>query len=308
MILVTGATGTAGSRVVQALRERRARVRAFVRDAEKARQLLGDEVELAVGDFADASSVRAALDGAEAMLLSCADDPRRVEWETNAIDAAAAAGVRRIVKLSTICAAPGAPVAFWDWHGQVEEYLRASGVPGVILRSSFYMSNLLATAEQVAGEGRLYAPAGEARVAMIDPRDVGAAAAAALTGAAEDGQTSVVTGPEAITWGRIAAELSAATGREVEFVDVPDEGARAGLIAAGLPEFVAEQLVTIFGQLRQGVAEQVTDGVYALTGSGPRGFAEFARDHAHLFRPVAAAATQERTRKESECHSKRTRR
>jgi uncharacterized protein YbjT (DUF2867 family) len=288
MILVTGATGNAGSQVVRALRARGASMRAFVRDAEKARQLLGDDVELAVGDFADRCSVRAALEGAKAMLLSCADDPRRVEWETSAIDAAVATSVRRIVKLSTIGAAPGAPVAFWDWHGRVEEHLRASAVPAVILQSSFYMSNLLAAAEQVANEGRLYAPADEARVAMIDPRDVGAAAAAALTGAGEDGQTQVITGPEAITWGQIAAELSAATSREVEFVDVPDEGAKQGLIAAGVADFVAEQLTTIFEQLRQGVAERVTDGVYLLTGTRPHSFAEFAREHAHLFEPVVA--------------------
>jgi uncharacterized protein YbjT (DUF2867 family) len=291
MILVTGATGNTGPQVVQALRARGARVRAFVRDAEKARQLFGDDVELAVGDFADSSSVRAALVGVDAMLLSGADDPRRVDWETNAIDAAAAAAVRRIVKLSTIGAAPGAPVAFWDWHGRIEEHLKASEVPAVILQSSFYMSNLLAAAEQVAGEGRLYAPAGEARVAMIDPRDVGAVAAAALTGAGEDGQTYVITGPETITWGQIAAELSSATGREVEFVDVPDKGGRQGLIAAGLPEFVAEQLVAVFRQLRQGDGEQVTDGVYALTGRRPRSFADFTRDHAQLFMPVAAEVT-----------------
>lgn len=288
MILVTGATGTAGSEVVRALRARGARVRAFVRDAEKARQLLGHDVELAVGDFADPSSVRAALESAEAMLLSCADDPRRVGWETSTIDAAVEAGIRRIVKLSTIGAAPGAPVAFWDWHGRVEDHLRSSGVSAVILQSSFYMSNLLAAAEQVASEGRLYAPAGEARVAMIDPRDVGAAAAAALTGASEDGRTHVITGPEAITWGQIAAELSSAAGGEVEFVDVPDEVAKQGLIAAGTPEFVAEQLITIFGQLRHGVAKQATDGVHALTGARPRSFAEFARDHAHLFGPLLA--------------------
>jgi uncharacterized protein YbjT (DUF2867 family) len=139
MILVTGATGKTGSQVVRALRARGAAVRTFVRDTEKARQLFGEEVELAVGDFANPSSVRAALEGVEAMLLSCADDPRRVEWETNAIDAAAATRVRRIVKLSTIGAAPGAPVAFWDWHGRVEEHLGSSGVPAVILQSSFYL-------------------------------------------------------------------------------------------------------------------------------------------------------------------------
>src|SRR5919108_6216816 len=193
MILVTGATGTAGSQVVRALRARGANVRAFVRDPASARHVFGDEVDLAVGDFADASSVRAALKGVESMLISCVDDPRRVEWETRAIDAAAAAGVTRIVKLSTIGAAAGAPVAFWDWHGRVEEHLWSSGVPAVILQSSFYMSNLLAAAEQVANEGRLYAPAGGAKIAMIDPRDVGAAAAAVLTGDGHDGRTYALT-------------------------------------------------------------------------------------------------------------------
>src|SRR5437667_4367049 len=120
MMLVPAATGTVGSQVVRELRRRGKRVRAFVRDPEKAQRLLGEEVGLAVGDFADERSVLAALDGVQHVLLSCADDPRRVEWETRAIDAAAAAGVRRIVKLSTIGAEPGAEVAFWDWHGRVE--------------------------------------------------------------------------------------------------------------------------------------------------------------------------------------------
>jgi len=63
------------------------------------------------------------------------------------------------VKLSAVGAEPGSPVAFWDWHGQVEQHLRASGTGWVILRSSWYMSNLLAAA-QVAGEGRRSDPLG----------------------------------------------------------------------------------------------------------------------------------------------------
>ena len=146
MIVVTGATGNAGSEVVRALTARGERVRAFVRDPGRARHVLGEDVELAVGDFADPASVRAALEGADALLLSCADDPRRVGWETAAIDAAAAAGVRRIVKLSAAAAEPGSPVAFWDWHGQVEQYLRSCGTDWVILRANWYMSNVLAAA------------------------------------------------------------------------------------------------------------------------------------------------------------------
>jgi uncharacterized protein YbjT (DUF2867 family) len=290
MILVTGATGNAGAHVVRALVKEGQEVRAFVRDPDKAYALFGDAVELAVGDFADAQSVRAALAGAEALLLSCADDPRRVDWETAAIDTAAATGVRRIVKLSSIAAEPGAPVAFWDWHGRVERHLRRSRLSSTVLRSSAYMTNVLAEAEQVALERRLYAPAGDARIAMIDPRDVGAAAAAVLTGAGHDGRTYVLTGPQAITYAQVAAELSAATGREVEYDDVPDEDARQGMVQGGMPDAIAQQVVNVFAMLRQGVAERVTDGVESLTGRPPRDFASFARDHAFLFASTAVGA------------------
>jgi uncharacterized protein YbjT (DUF2867 family) len=290
MILVTGATGNAGAQVVRALVKDGQEVRAFVRDADKAYALFGDAVELAVGDFADAQSVGAALAGAEALFLSCADDPRRVDWETAAIDSAAATGVRHIVKLSSITAQPGAPVAFWDWHGQVERHLRRSRASSTVLRAGTYMTNVLAGAEQVALEGRLYAPAGDARIAMIDPRDVGAAAAAALTTAGHQGRAYELTGPRAITYAQIASELSAVTGRQVEFVDLPDEHARQGMVRGGMPDAIAQQVVNVFAMLRQGVAERVTDGVERLTGSPPRDFASFAHDHAFLFAPAAVGA------------------
>ena len=292
MILVTGATGTAGSEVVRAISERGERVRALVRDPQQAAERLGDGVELAVGDFADERSVRAALEGVEGVVLSCADDPRRVAWETSAIDAAAAAGVRRIVKLSAVGAAAGSPVDFWDWHDRVERHLMASEVPGVILRSSFYMSNVLAGAGQVAAEGRLYAPAGGARIAMIDPRDVGAAAAAVLSGAGHDGRTHVLTGPAAITYADVAAALAEATGRAVQFVDVADADAKQGLVQAGLPDAAAEQVVRVFAMARRGVAEEVTATVQSLTGRRARDIAAFARDHAGLFAPAAAGAVR----------------
>ena len=290
MILVTGATGNAGAQVVHALVQDGQEVRAFVRDADKGYALFGDAVELAVGDFADPQSVRAALEGAQALFLSCADDPRRVEWETAAIDNAAAAGVRRIVKLSSIAAEPGSPVAFWDWHGRVERHLRRSAVSSTVLRSSVYMTNVLAGAEQVALEGRLHAPAGDARIAMIDPRDVGAAGAAALTSAGHDDRSYVLTGPQAITYAQIAAELSSVTGRAVEFIDLPDEHAAQGMVQGGMPNAIAQQVVNVFAMLRQGMAERVRDGVESLTGRAPRDFASFARDHAFVFAPAAVGA------------------
>lgn len=286
MILVTGATGNAGSEVVRALLARGEHVRAFVRDPDRARGLLGEQPELALGDFADPASVRAALEGVEQLVLSGPDDPRRVDWETGAIDAAVASGVRRIVRLSSPVVEPGAREAFWDWHNRIDRHLTRSGVAAVVLHSSFYMSNLLAAAEQIADQGLLVAPAGDARIAMIDPRDVGAAAAAVLTTARHDGQRYVLTGPEAITYDEVAVELSAAAGRRVTFVDVPDADAEEGMIRAGLPPLVAEQVVKVFASLREGVARRVTTTVESLTGAPPRSLAAFAHHHAALFTPT----------------------
>jgi uncharacterized protein YbjT (DUF2867 family) len=183
---------------------------------------------------------------------------------------------------------PGSPVAFWDWHGQVERHLRASGAGWVILRATWYMSNVLAAAPRVAAEGRLYAPAGDARIAMIDPRDVGAAAAVVLSSPGHEGKTYLLTGPRAITYAEVAAELSAATGSRVEFVDVPGEAARQAMTGDGVPGFVAEQLVAMFGWLRQGAAARVSPDVEALTGGAPGDFASFARDHARVFAVTTA--------------------
>lgn len=280
MIAVTGATGNAGSQVVRALLERDQEVRVLARDAGRARSLFGSDVELAVCDLADGRAVRSALAGAEAVFLSCADDPRRVAWEMDVIDAASALGVGRIVKLSSHVAELGSPVAFWDWHAQVERHLRASGVPAIVLRSAFFMTNVLIAAPQDGGDGKVYAPAGSARIAMIDPRDVGAAAAAVLAETALEGRTYTLTGPEAITYAQATAALSAATGRSLEFAHVPDADALAGMLGAGFPEAVAHEVVKIFALARAGGAEQVTRDVESLTGRPARGFTAFARDHA----------------------------
>jgi len=282
-VLVTGASGNVGSRVVQELKARGENVRAFVRDAKSAAVMFGDGVEIVTGDFGDEGSLRAALDGVDRVFLACSNQPRQVEYETRVIDTAKAAGVRRIVKLSALGAEIGSPVAFWDWHGRIEEHLQASGVPSVILRPAFSMANLLGSAEVIGQTGMLFLPAGGASVAMIDPRDVGAVAAGALTEDGHDGEAYTLTGPEAITFERVAEGLSAAVGQHVQFVSVPDEAARQSMTEQGLPEFVAGQIVTVFGFLRRGMQASTTGMVQALTGREPRGFAEFARDHARLF-------------------------
>jgi uncharacterized protein YbjT (DUF2867 family) len=196
---------------------------------------------------------------------------------------AAAAGVSRIVKLSALGAEVGSPLPPFDWYGRIEQHLWRSEVPAVVLRASFYMSNLFGMAEAIRQTGKLFAPADGAKIAMIDPRDVAAVAAVALSTDGYEGQTYELTGPEAITYEHIAEELSGATGRPVEFVDVPDEAARQGFVEAGMPDWLVEHLIGVFGIIREGVLEQTTDMVRTLSGCEPRTFAQFAHEHAGLF-------------------------
>jgi uncharacterized protein YbjT (DUF2867 family) len=271
-VLVTGATGNVGSQAVRELQARGVPVRAFVRDPGR---LAG--VELAVGDFSDPESIRRALEGVDRVFLSSADGPDKVAHETAVVDAAAAAGVDLVVKASTMLAEVGSLLKPLDWNGRSEQHLKASGLPAVILASSFYMTNVLAAAEPIREHGILPAPAGDGAVAMVDPRDIAGVAAAALTGDGHAGRTYRLTGPEPITYARMAQLLG------VEYVDVPPEAARVQLEDAGMPDWLVDHLDGAFALIRSGAMAETTDVVRAVTGRDPRDFAAFARDHAALF-------------------------
>ncbi len=282
-ILVTGATGSTGRHLVPLLRAAGAPVRAFVRDPGRAAEVLGPDVDLAVGDLGDPASLRAALAGVDRLHLGCGNHPEQARWEIAAIDAAAEAGVGRIVKLSALGAGVGSPVAFTDAHGRITEHLRTAGPAHVLLEPAYLMSNLLHGADGVRQADAVLLPAGGAEVAMIDPRDVARVAAAVLTGDGHDGRRYVLTGPDAVTFDEVAEQLSAVLGRRIGFVPVSEEIALGQMAAAGVPEWAATNVVAQYGVLRQGAQAGVQDVVRVLTGRDPRSVGEFLRDHAGAF-------------------------
>lgn len=292
-VLVTGATGNVGSQVVQELRREGTAVRALVRDAARARERLGDDVELAVGDLSDRASLQRALVGIDRVFLSSADGPQKVAQETAVIDAAAALHVRLIVKASTRLAQVGSPLPAFDWHGQIEEHLWRSEVPAVILQSSFYMTNLLAAAQAIREAGKLPVPAGQGRVAMIDPRDTGMVAAAVLRANGHEGRTYVLTGPDALSYHEVAEALSAVIGRRIDYLDVPEQAAETTLQQVGMPDWLVRQLLGAFRLIREGRLGDTTDTVRVLSGREPRPFAEFVRQVAPLLGADEALRTPE---------------
>ncbi|MBL7497626.1 SDR family oxidoreductase [Frankia sp. CNm7] len=289
-ILVTGATGDVGRHVVRGLAERGLPVRAFVRDRDRAARALGPGVELATGDLADRGSLRRAMSGADRLFLACGNVPAQVEHECAAIDAAKAAGVTRVVKLSGPAPDLDSPLVFDSWHGAIERHLTGSGLPAVTLRPRTYMTNLLAYAPAIARTGMLFAPAGTAEISFVDPRDVAGVAVECLAAEELEGRAHTLTGPEAITFERVAHELAAAIGRPVRYVHVTDEDARHAMTADGLPPMVADAVVAIFAAQRAGLMATTTRAVREVTGRQPRSITEFVRDHAHMFGSAPAPA------------------
>jgi uncharacterized protein YbjT (DUF2867 family) len=286
-ILLTGATGTVGQAVAQALADRGVPFRALVRqpDAPAAQQLAAlPGAELVPGDFNDPASLRRAMVGVERAFLLTNSTEQAEAQQLRFVELARQADVQHLVKLSQWAADAASPVRFLRYHAAVEAAIRAAGLPHTFLRPNLFMQGLLAFKDTIRTQGRFFAPIGEARVSVIDVRDIAAVAAAALTEPGHDNQTYNLTGSAALTHAEMAVALAEALGYPVTFTDVPPAALRGYLAEAGFPEWQAEGLLEDYAHYHRGEAAEVTPDVQQVTGQLPRSFAAFARDYEPAFR------------------------
>jgi uncharacterized protein YbjT (DUF2867 family) len=284
MILVTGATGRVGSELVRQLSADGVPVRALVRDSARAEAIGGPGVELAEGDLLDAASLDEALDGVDRLFLLTAFIPDQETPARNAIAAAVRAGGIHVVRMSAVGALEGSPFATGGGFARTERLLRQSGLEWTVLQPHAFMQNLLANAGSIVAEGVLYGTSGEGRIGTVDTRDVAAVARTVLTEPGHAGRTYVLTGPEALSYGDIAATLAAVLGRDVRYVDVPPDRYEQTLLGFGLPEPLAADIRVLYGEIfRSGGGDLVTTHVEDVTREQPRSFEEFVRDHAAAF-------------------------
>lgn len=278
-IVVTGATGTVGSRVVRQLLEMGAPVRAAVRSPEKIEEAPG--LETFAIDFARPETLVAAMNGSEHLFLLTAFTPAMVDQSKALVDAAKAAGIEHVAKLSALGAGPEAAIELGKWHSKGEQYLEASGLGWTHLRPNSFMQNYITFhAEAIRSQNAFYLPHGDGKMSLVDARDVAAVAAKALTEPGHMGRAYELTGPEAIDNHEVASVLSRAVGRKIAYVDVTDEAARKAMADMGSPEVLTEALMGLNNVIRAGYTATVTNTVEAVTGRAPRTIEEFARDHA----------------------------
>src|SRR5687767_6185204 len=230
-ILVTGATGNVGSRLVRGLTAAGHKVRAFTRSGEKAK--FDGNVEVVTGDFKDKDSLRRALQGMKRMyLLSAASDLEL--HDANAIDAAKEAGLELVVKHSVV-GAPEKATHIPRWHRAGEERLEASGIPWVFLRPASFTSNTLGWVGSIKSEGTVYGALGDAALPVVHPDDIADVAAAVLTRPGHANKAYDITGPEALTTEEQVKILSEVLGRPLKYVNISDDAMKEGMLKAGTP-------------------------------------------------------------------------
>lgn len=244
-IVVTGATGQLGRHVIQALLERNVPAEEIVaagRSTDKLADFAGQGVVVRAIDYSDAASVAAALNGARRVLLiSGSEVGQRVEQHRTVIGAAKAEGVE-LLAYTSIANADTTSMKLAGEHQATEAILRESGVPFVLLRNGWYLENYTEQLPGTLAQGAIAGSAGDGKVSGAARADYAHAAAAVLVAEGQGGKVYELGGDEAFTMADLAAEISAATGKDIRYNNMPAEDYAGLLTSVGVPEAFAEIL------------------------------------------------------------------
>ncbi|WP_063780715.1 NAD(P)H-binding protein [Nonomuraea sp. SBT364] len=276
MILVTGATGRTGRRVVHELTAAGAAVRALTRRPGEAR-LPGGAVAVP-GDLRVPESVEPAFEGVDVAYLFPVPG-----WPVaDLLALARKAGVRRIVLLSS-AALPGGPSLIERQHRAHEDAVRASGLPWTFVRPTAFMADDLSWAPAIRAGDTVHNAFPDASLAPVDEHDVAAVVAAASLDDDRAGHTYELSGPEPLTTVERVAILGEVLGRDLGFTELSPQELRTAL-AADHPPAIADAMVGVLAAATATTAP-ILPGVHQATGRPPRTYAEWAARHADHFRP-----------------------
>lgn len=267
--LVIGASGQIGATLADLLAAQGQTVRrATSRVATQAGEVT---VHIDTGE-----GLAAALAGADQLFLMCPPGfANQHELLIPAIDAAKAAGVRKLLLLSAMGANADDSIPL----RRAELHLERSGLAWNVIRPNWFMQNFHTFwLHGIQTQGQIFLPVGDAKGSFIDTRDVAAVAAKLLSSDSFVNAAHDLTGSEAFDHHQVAAILSHAAGRPIGYTDIPEDAMRQGLRGAGLPADYAEFLLVILGAFKAGFAERTTDAVQRITGQAPIRLERYAQD------------------------------
>jgi uncharacterized protein YbjT (DUF2867 family) len=286
-ILVTGATGTVGSEVVRQLSTKgQIIIRAAARSANNPTFKDLKSVEIVELDYNKPETLATSFKDVNKLFLLTPFQSDMLDLTSNLVNAAKKSGVKHIIKQSVMGADAEPGITSGRLHRQAEKIIEESGIPFSFLRPNFFMQNFVNFySPMIKSQGALYAPAGDGKVSFVDVRDIAAVAVQALISDNQHtGKAYNVTGPEVLSYGQTAEILSRELGKEIKYVNIPDEDARKGMKDKGMDDWSANSLIELFDITRKGYASDITSVVEEFTGRKPISFSQFVKDYAQAFR------------------------
>jgi NAD(P)H dehydrogenase (quinone) len=271
-IAITGASGQLGRLVADQLLSTvdPAELVLLTRDPAKLADYAERGADVRAADFSKPDELVDAFAGVERVLLISTDAVgARVEGHLAAIEAAVKAGVRHMAYTSVSEPTADNPAGVVADHTATEEALRESGLAWTMLRNNLYADMQVDSVAQAAATGQLVTNIGDGGAAYVTRADCAAVAAGVLTGEGHEGKAYDVTGPHAYTAADLAELATQKSGNPVEVVQVDDEAYTAGLVSAGLPDFIAPLLTSFGTATRLGKLATVTDVVEQVGGRTP---------------------------------------
>ena len=288
-ILVTGASGNIGSQVVKQLLSDApdVSIKAAAHSSQNVKKVKSDaRVKVIQIDYNEPETVRGALNDVDKLFLLPPDVPNAADLASNVVIEAKKAGIRQIVKQSVMGADLEADVGTMRLHRQVEKFIEQSGIPFTFLRPNEFMQNFVNFhSPSIKGNNAFYIPLEDAKVSLVDVRDIAAVAVKSLID--EDkhkNKTYLITGPEALSYHQVAEILSNATGRKINYVNISDEEARAAMKEIGMSDWLINTVSELSDYFRKGKASEISPAVKEVTGKKPISFSQFANDYVDAFR------------------------
>lgn len=281
-ILVTGATGTIGSQVVRHLSSRGINSRVAIHSSSKAEMLKGMAVEICWLDYDKPKTMEAALQGIDKLFLLTPDLENQVSMAEQMIDLAKKAGVSHIVRSSAYGVDLEKDFTFARIHGQVEQYIRASGLVYTMLRPNVFMENFIKLYPAI--DGKFYLPLGSGKVSYVAVQDIAAVAVEVLTQPGHAGKVYDLTGPEALSMYQITEMLTQALDKSFTYVEVSEDTIRKEMQVAGIPDGSIHALLEAFGIFKASLLSSVTNDIEKVTGRKATTFIQFAQENLHAFK------------------------
>jgi uncharacterized protein YbjT (DUF2867 family) len=262
MILLTGATGNVTSAVIRSLQGSGHRLIGLVRDPAKAKDLAAQGVELRTGDLSLLRTVEGTFEGVDVAWLLTPPGPSAPIQASNALWAARLGGVKHVVRMSAVGAAHDAPNLNSRLHALSDAEIAGCGLSFTVVKPHFFMQNLMMAGQSVAEQGTIYFALGDAKLPMVDVRDIGTSVAVILANPAPHaGKTYTLTGPTAIGIDQVASALGEVLGKPVKYVPVPVAAMVESLTKMGLDDYNQVALRDYFTAYSRGWESQVTSAV-----------------------------------------------